>query len=64
MNKQYTEEELKKIEESRKLSKKVSPIIGFLVGTVGISIFAGNVIIGLIGGVVVAGIIVYVMRKN
>ncbi len=64
MDKQYTEEELKNIEKSKQLSKLIGPAMGFVIGTVGIGIFTGSAIIGLIAGVIVAGVIFVLIRKN
>jgi len=45
-------------------SKVISSIIGFIVGLVGLTIFSGSVIFGIIGGIAVAVVLYVVQTKN
>lgn len=45
-------------------SKLISAIIGFIVGVVGLTIFSGSVIFGIIGGIVVFAVLYVIQTKN
>lgn len=64
MDKQYTEEELKNIEKAKRLSNLIGPVIGFLLGLVGVGFTSGSLIAGLLVGIVAAVAIAFMIRKK
>ncbi len=64
MNKNYTDEQLKNIEKTKKYSRITGTVLAFLVGLVGLTVFSSNILIGIIGGAIVAGVINFLIRKN
>ena len=45
-------------------SKIISAIIGFFVGLVGLTIFSGSLVLGFIGGIVVAVVLYVIQSRN